>query len=65
MSDFNDLDFVDWDVDLDFDAEPFIGRRERAIQKLAEFSAFLARLKAGKAKPQAPSDPINVTGNSK
>lgn len=58
-------DWVDWDYDSDFDQEPFIGRRERAIQKLAEFSAFLARLRRGKAKPQAPDQSNSVTENSK
>jgi hypothetical protein len=55
------LDWIDWDYDSDFDQEPVPTRRERALEKLANFSRMLARRKAGKAKPQAPSGGHFVT----
>jgi hypothetical protein len=55
--------FDEYDFDLDHDGEPFIARRERARLRLAEFSAFLARLKAGKAKPRASAQAHFVTGD--
>jgi hypothetical protein len=60
------LDHFDWmDFDLDWDAEPPPTRKERALEKIAEFSRMLARRKARATKPQAPSGSINVTGNCK
>jgi len=56
------FDFMDWDIDLD---EPRPTRRERALEKLAEFSRMLARRKAKATKPQAPAKRNYVTGNSK
>ena len=56
------FDFMDWDIDLD---EPRPTRRERALEKLAEFSRMLARRKAKATKPQAPAKRDYVTGNSK
>ena len=56
------FDFMDWDIDLD---EPRPTRRERALEKLAEFSRMLARRKAKATKPQAPAKRDYVTGNSR
>ena len=56
------FDFMDWDIDLD---EPRPTRRERALEKLAEFSRMLARRKAKATKPQAPAKRNYVTGNCK
>ena len=56
------FDFMDWDIDLD---EPRPTRRERALEKLAEFSRMLARRKAKATKPQAPAERNYVTGNCK
>jgi len=58
------LDWIDWedfDFDHDMDPEPRPTRLEKARQTLSDFSRFLARRKAGKAKPQAPSGGHFVT----
>ena len=58
------LDHFDWmDFDLDFDQEPQPTRKERALEKIAEFSRVLRRRKARATKPKAVPPPINVTEN--